>query len=667
MFHFVFSVIAYRIVTQISIHMTNITIPIISQNTPAPVLQGDGAREQAMIETMKRMATRPERTRKNLTTVNLQPNISRLTRVALILAPEWGAQIPPYNLARLSALSKASGYATQCFDLNIAAYHYGDKDQWNGYNDWRWSNETYFTDLHPALEPVLLEYIDKIVAFNPDVLGFSVYYSNNQCTNWIIRKLRERLPSARVIVGGPQATQQKLLAPELIDHIVVGEGEIIFMDLLDKFETNVPVEQKTLYHDKSIRIDLDNMPIPDYSDFDLDLYTMGTGISSEMSRGCVAKCQFCSETTFWRYRNRQALRIVDEIEFNYNTYGIKTVWFIDSLVNGDLAELRQFAREIVTRKIKIAWLGYARCDPRMDLQYLKDIKDSGCEILNFGIESGSNHVLQLMKKNVKRESVEQNLHDMTTIDLHAYTNWFTGFPGETLGDTAETLTLLWRTRNTTVSGRNFGICNLNPDTPLSQNREAFGVTHGHFGGHWVTEDYTNTILHRLVRYKSANIVLNHLHCDRVNTRLKFERPGVQSHYRLTYDISNLRDQIPYETFNYSIIKTDINPVADSLVNEIWPLLRVLWLAVGAFELDVKFDPTIDLPEFGPGNCLNDHQRPNDYFRAHYQFSIDSAGTWSADFENELESGGPDGNPTQDGKTYAFQHKWDGTGSWDRPG
>ena len=287
--------------------------------------------------------------------------------------------------------------------------------------------------------------------------------------------------------------------------------------------------------------------------------------------------------------------------------------------------------------------------------------------MNFGIESGSNHVLQLMKKNVKRESVEQNLHDMTTIDLHAFTNWFTGFPGETLGDAAETLTLLWRTRNTTVSGRNFGICNLNPDTPLSQNREAFGVTRGHFGGHWVTEDYTNTILHRLVRYKSANIVLNHLHCDRVNTRLKFERPGVQSHYRLTYDISNLRDQIPYETFNYSIIKTDINPVADSLVNEIWPLLRVLWLAVGAFELDVKFDPTIDLPEFGPGNCLNDHRRPNDYFRAHYQFSIDSAGTWSADFENELESGGPNGYPTQNGKTYAFQHKWNGTGSWDRPG
>jgi radical SAM superfamily enzyme len=648
--------------------MANIIIPIVSKST-APIVTGDGgARDLAMIETMKRMATRPERTRKNLTTVELQPNISRNTRVALILAPEWGPYIPPYNLARLTALSKASGYATRCFDINIAAYHYGDKDQWNGYNDWRWKNETYFTDIHTSIEPLLIEYIDKIVAFNPTVVGFSIYYSNNQCTNWIIQQLKQRLPGVRIIAGGPQATQEQLLAPELVDHIVAGEGEIIFMDLLDKFENNVVVTEHVHRHDKGIRIDLDSMPIPDYSDFDLSLYTMGTGISSEMSRGCVAKCQFCSETTFWRYRNRQALSIVDEVEFNYNQYGIKTVWFIDSLVNGDLTELRQFAQEIVARKIDINWLGYARCDHRMDISYLQDLKASGCSVLNFGVESGSNHVLHLMKKNVKREAVEQNLTDMTVIGLHAFTNWFTGFPGETQNDAAETMTLLWRTRNTTITGRNFGICNLNPDTPLSQNKEDFGVSKGHYGGHWVTNDYTNTILHRLIRYKSANIILNHLHCDNRNPDTivsRLERPGIESHYELSYNKKNIQDIIPYETFDYDIIKLSTNPVADSLVNEIWPLLRVLWLAVGEFKLDVRFSPEIDLPEFGPGSYLNDGLRPNDYFKAHYKFEIDRHGAWTADFVTELEAGGPNGNPTMDGKTYAFTHTWQGTGIWDR--
>jgi hypothetical protein len=160
-----------------------------------------------------------------------------------------------------------------------------------------------------------------------------------------------------------------------------------------------------------------------------------------------------------------------------------------------------------------------------------------------------------------------------------------------------------------------------------------------------------------------------LHCDNrtpPGIQSRPERPGIESHYELLYDKNNIQDIIPYEMFDYAIIKLSTNPIADSLVNEIWPLLRVLWLAVGEFKLDVRFDPTIDLPEFGPGSCLNDGLRPNDYFKAHYKFEIGRHGAWHADFATELQAGGPNGNPTQDGKTYAFTHAWQGTGTWDRP-
>jgi len=103
--------------------MANITIPILVKTTTAPITGDGGARDLAMLETMQRMTARPERTRKNLTTVALPPAVSRNTRVAFVLAPEWGPYIAPYNLARLAALTKASGYATRCFDINIAAYH----------------------------------------------------------------------------------------------------------------------------------------------------------------------------------------------------------------------------------------------------------------------------------------------------------------------------------------------------------------------------------------------------------------------------------------------------------------------------------------------------------------------------------------------------------------
>ena len=262
-----------------------------------------------------------------------------------------------------------------------------------------------------------------------------------------------------------------------------------------------------------------------------------------------------------------------------------------------------------------------------------------------------------MKKNVKLEHVEQNLFDMTKAGIQAHSNWFVGFPGEQPVDMAHTMTLLWRTRNTSLNGWSFTVCNVNPDTPLHNEREKFGMSHGHYAAHWVTEDYTNTIVHRLVRYKTVNILLNHLRKPRM------ERPGVENHYTLTYDTKNIQNMIPYDNdFDYRIIKTTINPVADSLINEIWPLLRVLHLAVGAFEIDLRFDPELDMAEFGPDKCPNDQYTE---YRARHQFKIDAQGDWHAVFDYDLKGNGPNGNPTMDGFHYGFKLSWEKRGNWCR--
>ena len=70
------------------------------------------------------------------------------------------------------------------------------------------------------------------------------------------------------------------------------------------------------------------------------------------------------------------------------------------MVNGNLKELRAFAKGIVAKGLKIKWTGYARCDGRMDLAYLQDLADSGCIALNYGCESGSQKVLDDIDKGV---------------------------------------------------------------------------------------------------------------------------------------------------------------------------------------------------------------------------------------------------------------------------
>ena len=86
-----------------------------------------------------------------------------------------------------------------------------------------------------------------------------------------------------------------------------------------------------------------------------------------------------------------------EIETLYYEKGTDIVWFIDSLVNGNLNELRAFCKGIIAKGMKIHWTGYARCDGRMDLAFYQDLADSGCHMLNYGIESGSQAVLDRRK------------------------------------------------------------------------------------------------------------------------------------------------------------------------------------------------------------------------------------------------------------------------------
>jgi hypothetical protein len=639
----------------------------ITSSTPTILPQADGQREQQLLQSILTATPRPKQ--KNLTSVVINHTVSRSTKVALIVLPEWAPFIAPYNLARLTALSRCSGFETRSYDLNIACYQYSDKSHWSPLNDWKWFGDKYWTDIHPGFKTLLHQYLDELTIFAPDIVGFTVYFTNNQCTTWFMQELKKRLPSVKIIAGGPNAIQEKIEDTSLVDHVVIGEGEQIFLEILEKTEAGISIPEKFIRHEKSNRIDLDSMPIPDYSDVNFENYQIN-GISAEVSRGCIANCTFCSETTFWKYRGRQSGNIIDEIEYQYNTYGIEFVWFIDSLINGNLKELRAFAQGLIEKDIKIKYVGYARADPRMDLAYLQDLANSGCQSFSVGIESGSQKILNLMKKNVNRSAIEQNLKDITTVGIVVHSSWFVGYPGEVMTDVAQTLTLVWRLRHTNLLSVGFGVCNMPRDTPLYMERTKLGVAdQEHWAGDWITADYSNTILHRYIRYKSIYILLNQFRNRERDTMLsegyfKLDRPGIDNHYTLTYNPANIVNDIPYEEdFDYDIIKIDTwNPIEKTVVNEIWPLFRVLWLAFGPFTIDLNFDHNIDAAEFGTNRHLNDGI--STYF-SHHVFEINADGNWTANFKSELITSGPNGNPDMQGRDFSFKLDWQGSGQWTR--
>jgi anaerobic magnesium-protoporphyrin IX monomethyl ester cyclase len=605
--------------------MANI-IPIIPAEKPVTESVADvgNSKDWAMVHSMQALSR--NRPQKNLTPVTINA-ATRKTKLALFVLPEWGVYFPPYNLSRLCAVARAAGYEVKVYDVNIASWHALkgklEFDAWDPAKEFLWEKSiTYMTQLHQHLEPTYNTFVDQVKDFEPDVVGFTMYYTNEVPSNWLAKKIKSVLPAAKFICGGPQANTPSPVTLRNFDHIIQGEGEQLLLKVLDSVEEGVAIDSQLLIQPKTVRLDLDSLPFPDYTDYDFTLYTTPNGSSSEISRGCVAKCVFCTEVHFWKYRGRQAGTVLDEVEYQYKTHGIDFIWFIDSLVNGNLKELHAYALGIVERKLPIRWQGYSRCDIRMDAAYFKDLAASGCHMLNYGVESGSQKVLDVMKKNITREAIENNLRDGGNEGILNSTNWIIGFPSEETMDFADTLTILYRIRNFKLINVSGGISMmLSPGAEVTDNQSDFNIHRSHFQGAWTTTDLRNTKLHRLVRQKSFQMLGQQLHPKEKIWGL--DRPELLKMYEIEYDVAAMKETIPYEEFDYAICNTGSDEFVDSLVNEIWPFLRTMWRAVGAYTTTIRYTPEDDMKEWGFRLACN--------YTATYKFTIDENGKWEAHF------------------------------------
>ena len=615
------------------------------KNRQKPVKSSPIVEEDKHVATLKVIEKYSRPVQKGLDELKIEYDINRHTKVALTMLPEWDPNFPPYNIAKLAAAAKNAGYACKSYDLNAGAYNYFldncqdkiDFFPWDPLRDFHWTGDLYYQDLHPILQPYFDSMIDKILEKNPDVVGMSLYYCNFEPSVYVAKELKKRKPNLIIVVGGSATHHSLFKGHEIFDYVVNGEGEKAFLDILQSIEDKKDIEyndqnenSKFVRQPENQRYNLSTLPLPDYSDFDFNQYKFPNGALCEISRGCTAKCTFCEETHFWKYRQRNALSTLKEVEYMYYEHGTNVFWFIDSLVNGNLHELRAFVKGVAEKGLDIHWTGYSRCDGRMDAEYFRDLKAGGCEVLNYGIESGSQKVLDLMDKRVKIEEMEANFRDGHAAGVQAMTNWIVGFPNEGPKEFEDSLTFMYRIRNQGLisisQGTGFIV---GVDTIVGQNFEKFNLLPYYYYDHWITKDFKASIAHKMIKNKCFSIYTDFLQTDL--TCSKPTRPNLaRDHYRIEFnDPDRLYDiEYDYEDFDYDIIKPNISNFADSLVNEIWPFLRALWRTRGGYKLQLIFDKELDVEEWGKRGSI-----PLD---AEYLFEIDDNGNWSADFKWDFQ-------------------------------
>ncbi len=285
-----------------------------------------------------------------------------------------------------------------------------------------------------------------IAAEKPDLLGVSVFAFNRAESMKLIAEAARLSPGTAIVAGGPFASHYHKEIMERypqVRNVVIGEGEKALYRLIGEIE-NGAGERGPVRGDR-LR-DLDRIPFA--SSFTGRMY--GVNPLEQFSylitsRGCPGSCTYCCSPEFWGGRPsfRSPENIVDEMERLYRDRGIIYFSIRDDNFTMGKKRVVEFSRELRRRGVHALWNCQARVDT-VDPEMIAEMKRSGLEHLQFGVESGSERILRMMDKGTTIEKIRRAA-DMTRaagVTLSIYL--MTGMPGETDDDTEATLRLIRR-------------------------------------------------------------------------------------------------------------------------------------------------------------------------------------------------------------------------------
>jgi len=427
-----------------------------------------------------------------------------------MLHPAWTIRTPPLGLSYISATLRRAGYEVFVKDCNIEFYKFMKDfgiDLWHGKNYYLWYGKDFERVVLPHLDRYFDQILPEILSASFDAIGLSVYDTSISSSIYFATKIKPLLPQIKIFVGGPAITKEMaadFVNKGFIDAAVVGEGEIPVVALLDAFKENrVPSQVPQVVcrgEDGSVVINemprqfarLDEIPMPDFSDYNLSDYQMRQ-VPIMMSRGCVARCAFCGESVYWlKFRTRSAEGIVEEIERDISEYKVDWLAFNDSLINGDHQLLDRVCNLIIERELKFIWGGYARIDKALTPELLKKMRKAGVVYLSFGLESGSQKVLDLMNKRFTIEEAERVIRDTHNAGIDVHLNIIIGFPNEDSVDFYKTLDFIYRNREYIKVVNTGDTCAIIPGTIMARFPERFNIKY-ESPLDWYTLDNKNTL------------------------------------------------------------------------------------------------------------------------------------------------------------------------------
>jgi radical SAM superfamily enzyme YgiQ (UPF0313 family) len=278
----------------------------------------------------------------------------------------------------------------------------------------------------------------------------------------VCEMVRATNANAKIVWGGihPSLLPEQTAIHPLVDCVVIGEGEITFSEVVTAILEDQPfegipgtcVEGKNgivLGEERGL-LNIDDLPLPAYDLVEMSKYI---GIEKQFdyqsSRGCPFRCGFCYNTVFCnrRYRKKSAEKVIDELYLLKDRYGAKNFAFADDEFFIDKKRVEAIIDGILENG-EIGITASCRLDivQRFSDELLEKMKSAGIFHVFFGAESGSDRILKMIKKDIKRKDIILGSQKVLEAGIRPFLSFMSGFPGEKIEDfdqTIETIVELW--------------------------------------------------------------------------------------------------------------------------------------------------------------------------------------------------------------------------------
>lgn len=375
----------------------------------------------------------------------------------ILALPKWLTQRPiqPMGLLYMGAVLRNAGHHVQIID--------GEVDQID--------NRT------------MASQVGKV---RPDLFGITATTAQANEAFALAASVKAQSPDTFVVLGGAHAsalTEACLLESAHLDAVAFGEGERTVIELAGRVRDRASLvglhgiafrdaDGITVNPSRELIEDLDTLPFPAWDLIPMHRYTASTWFPNKVkqytniftSRGCPYGCTFCGAKTTWtrKFRARSPENVVDEMQAAYSQLHIPNFFISDDLFTLQRKRVMAICELMLQRGLQVTWTCLSRVNT-IDAEMLALMKRAGCYLISFGLESGSQEVLDRLDKGTTVDQGIKAVEMARGAGIRVLGSFMIGSPGETPDTVEQTIRLIRRLKLDEVA---LGVTTAYPGTDL---------------------------------------------------------------------------------------------------------------------------------------------------------------------------------------------------------